>query len=358
YLMDDVLLNSNQKYTKVTDSMITSINQKGYNSTNTSATGSANGYVITLEDGTFFVCDGGSSGGGIEIYDLLSKLFYRIHGEMPSKENPIVVSGYYLTHLHGDHTGKMKTFTQRYGSSGLVDIKYFFVNMASMDEQFNICGDIAPASYQALIGDFANTAKVVKVHSGYRFYLANVEFEVLYTHEDMHPFMLDYFNETSVVIRAFLKNSEAADSVKPTSFLMTGDMNRFTGWYLCGMFGDYLKSDQMNVAHHGWAGPYEIFYEAVDPIVLWWPNGVNTVKKMMNGDAQGDWYQSHVDEYIARSLQSVRYIFVSDRESQTLVITEKGPDYKNLLADMFNAETGYELMLDGEINIYFSNRDK
>ncbi len=347
--LDDTLLNKNQPYTKITDSMITSVNQKA-GGTNADATGSACGYVITLEDGSFFICDGGSTGGGIEIYTLLEKLFVKIHGEKPSKDNPIVIAGYYLTHLHGDHTGKMKTFAQRYGNSDKVKMEYFFTNCPSKDEQFNIGASGATASYQSLLYGFANTAKIVKVRSGDRFYLRNVEFEVLYTHEDMHPHMLDYFNETSVVIRAFVGNSEAAAKVEPTSFLMTGDMNRYTGYYLCGMYGDYLKSDQMTVAHHGWAGPYEMFYEAVDPTVLWWPNSAYWVSRMIQGKAQGDWVQSHVDGYIAQRLASVRYILVSDIESQTLVITKQGPDYDNLQKDMFNAENGEPVQFDGYIN--------
>ncbi len=344
--LPDTLLNKNQSFLKRTDTMLTSVNQNGK---------SAECYVMTLEDGSFVLFDSGSTSSitADQLYDVLLNLYKKTHNnKAPTTADPIVIAGWFISHTHGDHSGGFLPFAQKYGDSPLVKMEHCFANLASTSEQFNICGAPIVRSFKDVLGKFYNETTCIKMHSGYKFYLRNVEFEVLYTHEDMHPHMLDYFNETSTVVRATIRNSGGGN---PITFLFTGDMNRYTGYNLCAMYGSYIKSEMMTMAHHGWAGPYEFFYDTVAPKILWWPINSGNYKNMAAGNAQssaeGKWYQSYVDKYVANNLASIRYIFVADKQNQTLILKKAGINYTAILTDMFDAVTGGPISFKDNVTI-------
>ena len=54
-------------------------------------------YIITLEDGSFIVIDGGSNGGSN--VELLHKKLQ----ELNKREGTPVIAAWYLTHIHQDH---------------------------------------------------------------------------------------------------------------------------------------------------------------------------------------------------------------------------------------------------------------
>ncbi len=354
----------NQSYTKLTDPMITAM------SLNEEATGyiGAN-YIFTLEDGSFFLVDGGNTKDTAthnrynedHMWELLNKLYVRTHGHEPSAEDPIVITGWFLTHYHGDHTGMMKAFCEKYGTREEIVLKYFIANLPSKKETFNATGKSTPKAWYNYVGGngegsfYQKGAKFLEVHAGYKFTLVNMEFEVLYTSEDMHPFKLDYENETSVVIKTNIRTTNGAGVIKKsTTFLLTGDMGRYTGQNLVAMYGQYLKSDQMTVAHHGWVGPYVQFYDMVRPHIVWWPANKSDYNAMINGlTNQSDWYHiMEVDPYVAKKLSSVCYIITRDNVQNTsdaniydytLVLDQNGIDYKDLRNDMIDGFTGKKI---------------
>ena len=87
--------------------------------------------------------------------------------------------------------------------------------------------------------------------------------EILYTPEDYLPAELfDYVNSTSLVIRV---------TVADTSVLLLADTTHASGRIIENTFGDYLRSDMVQLAHHGHGdgGTDVEFYKAIDaPYVL------------------------------------------------------------------------------------------
>ena len=57
----------------------------------------------------------------------------------------------------------------------------------------------------------------------------------------------------------------------PTTIVWLGDANALQSRYLCTMFGDYLESDMVQLAHHGNTGCEKDIYTLINAKVLWFP---------------------------------------------------------------------------------------
>ena len=158
--------------------------------------------------------------------------------------------------------------------------------------------------------------------------MQNAELEVLYTHEDLAPARVNYFNDTSTVIRITLNSTENGVVKSSNSTVWLGDAFVKSSVTMRAMFGDYLISDAAQVSHHGGNGVERELYEAIAPTILWWPSKSTSFTKYATNPAD-TWY-AKVSNYIINELESVKYIYVSDFHNTTLIFTADGPQYENL----------------------------
>ena len=215
------------------------------------------GYIFTLEDGSFFIIDGGGSAGEDEtvLYNYLRAHNKRADGQ-------IVIAGWLFTHEHYDHVTNYLDFTARY--AGMVTLEAVYWNFADPCE-FEGIGSY----YSAMLSSFAkySDVSVYKVHAGQRFWIRNAEVEILYTHETLHPYVLTDMNDTSTVFRV---------NIAGQRILFLADVStvaaRDSGVkVIYGLYGSELKSDILQVAHHGWNGGSVEIYNAVLPEIALWP---------------------------------------------------------------------------------------
>ncbi len=94
-----------------------------------------------------------------------------------------------------------------------------------------------------------------KVQAGQRFYIRNLCFDVLCTHEDVYPQKLDDFNDTSVVVSV---------EVDGCRILIPGDASAKESAVLEARYGETLKSDIVQIAHHGHSGLSENAYRLIN----------------------------------------------------------------------------------------------
>ncbi|MBE6595181.1 MAG: hypothetical protein E7644_05225 [Ruminococcaceae bacterium] len=317
------LLTPDYSYTKLTDTTLTGV-RFDYDS---GAWG--NDYIIQLEDGSFFVQDGGSVAGKdyVRLYNVLCDLFYRTHGQKPSTSNPIIVSGWYLTHGHADHYGNFLQICKRYAST--VRVEYLFANMPSDDECYNVENPNLTIRNEMLklLSLVDGGMTYIKMHAGQVFHVRNMEIETLYTHEDIYPWNPEIFNDTSTVIRTTIYNTDGKGNVqgKSTSIMWPGDLNYRGSQSMISMYGSYLKSDIVQVSHHGYRGCEYAFYVNVAPSIVLWPNSLKTF--LAQTDNPNDKSKPNkIDYQIAYKLASVQYIVVLDQYNTTITITKDGPD--------------------------------
>lgn len=239
-----------------TDPKVTDFSVIQMNLTYATAGSGGMGYVITLEDGRFVIVDGGNevAEDAERLYKLLQKYNKRIDG--------IKIAGWILTHEHDDHYGLFKSFVTQYG--GDVEIQNFYASIPSVSYRAtsNNPSDFMWTQFDVLSA-LAGGIPVTVLHTGQKFMISNAEFEILYTTEDLYPKQLTAFNDASTVFRVCANGK---------SVLFLGDAAGDTSNVLCNMYGAYLKSDVVQVAHHGWNGATTEVYQNVDPEIAMWPN--------------------------------------------------------------------------------------
>lgn len=221
-----------------------------------------------LSDGTFLVFDGGHNASDADnLYQHLRKI---------ASENGIAevrVSAWIITHFHGDHVGAFEPFLSKYSSMVKIDRAVFG---ATSSEQGSAAteGDSMVTKATSALKTYQPDCRVVRLHTGQLLTLGDMTMEVLYTPSDLSQGGLKDYNDASMVVR--LKVGEK-------TILMTGDAATATWNLLVKKYGSYLKSDFLQVPHHGAAGGgTTAAYDLIDPDVLFWPAGNNLYQYELN----------------------------------------------------------------------------
>jgi hypothetical protein len=153
-----------------------------------------------------------------------------------------------------------------------------------------------------------------------------MELEVLYTPEDLYPMPIDVFNNASVVCRSTFTVTDGAGAPtgKTTSLLWLADVMNRTSQFLRAMYGEGLKSDMVQVAHHGLSGAEVALYIHIQPEIVLWPNSLSRLGEVVsNVNASG---YKRVSAILYQNLPSVKYHVFADTYNTTITITKDGPD--------------------------------
>ena len=293
-----------------------------------------NCYVTMLEDGSFILYDGGGNGstgdadesGNVlnpfgkpvvkadepqRLYSLMRDLM-----NLVGKKGPVVISAWLMSHAHWDHMQCFKDLCKNNKYS--ITVEKAYANFASHTETFNSCN---PGGYRSSdladsLGMVNGNGKYIKVHTGQTFWVRNAEIEVLYTHEDHFPNIIRYFNDTSTIFRIKYHVTDGKGNITdgengPVTGMWLGDLWKNGSEMVTSMYGSYLQSDMVQVAHHGYNGCLQQMYQLVAPALVWWPTcGSQFVSQAYDFNKNGG-YEVSVDRYIANTLSSVKWILVA-----------------------------------------------
>ena len=108
--------------------------------------------------------------------------------------------------------------------------------------------------FERVVKENTDIKKVI-LHTGQRFFVRNLEFVTLCTHEDVYPETFEDFNNTSTALMMFAEGSKV---------LFPGDCSAKSDKVLVGRYGDYLKCDVVQISHHGHSGTSPEFYRLAD----------------------------------------------------------------------------------------------
>lgn len=347
-LLPEELMNPTQQYVKVTDTMITNLELDGAGDENV-----GNCYIITLEDGSFAVLDGGTGDGTMKgkLWKVLADLYKKVWGKAPSETNKIKISMWYLSHGHGDHSNIFYDFCMSPQYASMLELGYLITNFPSDDEAYN-CHDPNLHVRNSRFNDVS--AKIggtyIKVHTGQKFYFCNSEFDVLYTHEDMYPWAIQYYNDTGVVIKQTIHDTTKGENgvaqlvagATPTTMLWLGDVQTRPSQWMRAMYSaTTLKSDMLQVSHHGSTGCEYEFYALTTPQVLWWPTYLSKFQSYIKPATGVNDYRVVNSKLI--KLSSVKEIILGSAGNATVTITANGPDLRfgSSGTCIYNAGVGY-----------------
>lgn len=214
-------------------------------------------YIFKLADGSFIIEDGGFN--NKKDADRLYKALIDLNGD----KNGIVIAAWIFSHTHGDHVGAFRQFTNYYASQ--VKIERFIFNIPSYDQYIEADYDNASAGSGLLTAmkKYAG-AKLSVAHPGQVYKIRNATITILFTYELRMPAKMTTFNSSSIVPRI---------EIEGHSFTMLGDLYTDGCSLLAKLYGKQLKTDFLQVAHHGASGGVYETNKLLDPIVLLWPLG-------------------------------------------------------------------------------------
>ncbi len=205
------------------------------------------GYIIKTKTGKVIVVDGGTPGDGENL-----RKYIRKYGNK--------VDAWFLTHPHRDHVG---AFIDTVNKDSDIKIKKIYKSMDTIDEiekyqseRENDAKDLFTAFDNTNVKD-----NIEEVTLGENIQIDNVSVEVLGVKNP--EITNNYGNNSSMVLKVHVNNK---------SILFLGDTGLESGNKLISMYPkEKLKSDIVQMAHHGQAGASEKLYEVIDPKIALWP---------------------------------------------------------------------------------------
>ena len=262
-------------------------------------------YVIRTGKGKTIVIDGGwSEYDGAYMFSYLQK----VTGET----NPHI-DAWFLTHPHGDHYGVLLEFANKYASQVTVDT--FYHRMPTAEETDKYFYNANPTKIKNALANILNKVGLLKdrqgnptrivsvnpVHSGKcnsSFDFDDVHFDILmtvddlfwgcdnittkfsgtkanaghvYTNETIAQLTADNLNNSSVVFRVTMGSKTIlflGDAAQSAGIMLKRyhDANKADSTQYFS-----LKSDIVQIAHHGTNNVQQVVYEAIDPDIALWP---------------------------------------------------------------------------------------
>ncbi|MBQ6839931.1 MAG: InlB B-repeat-containing protein, partial [Oscillospiraceae bacterium] len=251
--------------------------------------------VVQLADGSYYIIDGGygfsttepttlpakeehRDGSGVTYTytrdhkkDMATLLTYlqdtNRDGKINSADQRPQVN-WMITHADADHIQLPYIFIQTYSSK--FDLNAVYYNFPKF-ESIGLSSSYTPEeftkraweSFVGTVNAYFPNAKEYIYHTGQVVDLPGCKLEFLYTPEDMYPLSMTTPNHTCGIWRFCFDGGK--------TFVVTGDAEVETNKQAAKVLGDYLKSDILQVIHHGSNGGTTEFYNAVDPDICLWP---------------------------------------------------------------------------------------
>lgn len=251
------------EYEKVCEPTVTLVGLEGYGGIEGTVPGTFYGnpigllMIFRMEDGRFVIVDGGG------MADETVSLIYDNLYELAVDKDNIVIAAWMLTHAHGDHVGGFTMFTNsaRQKQVTVQNIIHHFCT----NEQYANCNDAGRAAETRPLMRSYKGANVIKAHAGQVLKIGGAEIEILCTPGELEPYTMQDHNTSSVIFRV---------TANDNSVMILGDASYITCSFLVKHYGEYLKSDMVQLSHHGYAGGTVALYDKVLADVVLWPGGV------------------------------------------------------------------------------------
>ncbi len=208
-------------------------------------------YITQCADGSFFIIDSAhmnSVNDHTRLYNLLRSL--------TPVDQEIMISGWFLSHAHQDHIAMFMNFLKADFKDCKIECLYYNFPALTIpgSDKWKEDDKVTIREFHELVENHREIPRV-KLHTGQRFFIRNLEIEVLATHEDLYPQQVECFNDTSTVILMKIDGSNT---------LFLGDANIAECTIIVARYGSYVKSDIVQVAHHGYNGSNVGIYFCTD----------------------------------------------------------------------------------------------
>jgi len=216
-------------------------------------------YVFHLQDGRFFIIDGGYYTPGEEdrLYNFLKEL---------TAGNEPVIAAWFFSHAHDDHIGNFVKFIWKYGKKVIIDKLIYNFQPINLPESGAECdwqnsGAALVKAFYETIDEHCRNVPIYTPQTGDIFRVGEITVEVLYTYNDLKSDNI-MFNDCSTVI-----TTEYAGQ----KILWLGDIDKEGSNILIRDKKEKLVCDIIQVSHHGFSGATLDVYAATQAKAALWP---------------------------------------------------------------------------------------
>lgn len=234
-----------------------------------------NCYVIKTKNNKFIVIDGG----GVATSDNNSGYLYGYLQELTGQQVP-EIEAWFLSHLHDDHVTEFTLIGKDLEKD--IKINNVYINVPSEafmkkseGGRFAYIRDDVKQSYDRFFGTGAFDAINGKnVFTKDVFDIDGIKVEILCTVSDKEG--ESNINDTSLIFRL---------TIEGQTVLFLGDAAVSEGSRLLSLSAKTLKSDIVQMAHHGQGGVAQRVYAKIEPKMCLWPSP-DWVFNNQNGNLQ------------------------------------------------------------------------
>lgn len=216
-------------------------------------------FIIKTKKGRLIVIDGGRD-------DELPRLIEALR--TISGEDVPTVTAWIFSHLHDDHYGAYVRLTEEewHGKIKVLDVYCNFISRAHWEAKAVGSNAVLPAAYDAIMeSDKTLSASIHVVKKGERISVDEVDFDVIHVPDPARAADMNV-NDTSVVYKMTYDNGQ--------TIMFLGDAEWVCNEDLVENCADLLKSDIVQVGHHGCGNVSKRCYELIDAKVYIWQCGL------------------------------------------------------------------------------------
>ncbi len=214
-------------------------------------------FIIKTKDERLIVIDGGCEPEAERLIECLKTL---------SGSDKPHVSAWLFSHLHGDHFGAYYAICKEEKYRGALTVEKVYHGFCDEDFYTSVSVEKIPhhmPALRAILASDATGAEVIRVNTGDVISVDDIKFEVIWTpvKEDYH--LLDT-NDSSVVYK--MTHEESGQTI-----MFLGDGEYRTNYHLINDVADKLKSDIVQMGHHGCGNVSRRCYELIGAKVAFFP---------------------------------------------------------------------------------------
>ena len=234
-------------------------------------------YIITLRDGRFIVIDGGcNSKNGTQDCDILYE-YMLDHTLLTDEagEKQIIIAAWIFTHDSPDHHEAFESFAPKYcKTDSIVTVQNLIYNNGVETQYSDGYRTGLYLHAPTYVKTYFPGCRIIQPHTGQKFTVGEIEIEFLYTLESLYPTLATDANDASMLFRM---------TIDGMTVLFTGDAIAAPCDLTAKIYGNYLKSDMMQINHHGTTGLTVSLYNCVDPLYSLWPTSKTCFEARTSG---------------------------------------------------------------------------